>query len=1470
MRVFKKAWLFISLAALLGLPTIARAQGWAIQGQAVDQGGRPLKFALVRVCAYTASGAPCSPLTSLWSDIPQTHTISNPYTTDATGNFSFVVATGQSYIVQVYVSASLIYSYLYTAGNAISGAVVEVNSTPISPSSPANFVDTASVTWAFTGGQIKATAAGGGSPAPPLYSVQFNNPLGTFAGSGNFTYNPVGFVFLNDAQDGSTTKLVVEAQQNSTGGVGTNEVIVDGQTVSVFTDGGGSISGGSMLGFDAEESDANYPGGGGGNLTGYQSILAVSGLGRDVTGYESAIDMFAGSEKAGTVRGFQVDDDPSVKSTNFYGYYAKLLGADATGDDAAFYAKDVAKASILSNYCDIQTKTSDSFARLSLGCGQNAASTFGGPVSVNDGSGKAGFVGLSQGTAQSTVASEIGFTAPTSVTAYNMIWPGAQWTGCLSNDGSGTLSGTSCGGGGGFPFTLGSTSIAASSTTTAVTGLSVNGVTLQTGLGTGVFLNGNGGYSTTSGISVKVKYVSVEGCAQNTDLTAGGGTDATACINALWSGASPTNPILVYQDGASLISGNGLQMPVNGGAFLQGSGGGISKVSITNCSLTSNVATFTTAANTLTVGQNVQLTHMSNCSALDQSVVTVLSAGLTTTQFEANFTHANISSGAETATGVTVFGTGFYLAANSGDMVSNGRVPSGGSCEIPGGTVPSQGGAGFGVSNLVMNGNAVGQATNACFGIDIDNANNIQVNNVVLYNMRTYGVHMGNVSQVGIDHLYVYAPNAGLGAPINTDGVHLTGPASDIAIANSYFHTGDDAIALNSIEGYCGPIDRITISNSTIDNSRSAIRIYNRGAACDNGLSQLISNVTISNYSGTVYDSIGSFGFDTVGTLNPAVTNIKWANSIIDGQGTASGFTTVTNEGTIDLDNFTAKDIKNGLFDSSVGAQTIQLLKLHNVSLQWSSAVSAGRVILDSAAGGGGIAVTDAIVDGLGAYNVFGGTISAYCPFCGTGGVTNMYASNIDMNLFNAFSDSHVTNSEGQAGPNSWAQVPAGGPWTFHAYGGGTGFSWKPHSTGGTAFNRWYGADATTTFMCQDINNAWLQIGGLNTSDGCDSNFASQPTFIGPNYINFNRKPGVNSPAFGSVGNWTFLQEYSGTASADCMDWQGQAFGAGGPSTVLKYCNDWSVKTKNNTLDDGVGNATLAALTVTNTATAKNVTITGPGGAVNGTISFGANYGADAIDLYHSGTSIFGWGLNPGQMQFFLGDPTGSPTSNFTFNNGPSGLQPDGTNEFLRLNTSTNKLTLASGGLYGWASTNIAGGGSSGTVDTGLSRDSAGVVDVGNGTAGDKTGTINAATGTFSTAVTVGGNAVCQSTGTNCPSSTAHGQYYWSFPSYASDGSGLPVSAVYYLPAGLSSVSAQAVGRFNGTCTSYPVMTILDLGTSAGATSGTTLLTITFTTTGVVASSGTVSVASGHYLGISATDTIACSIQNDLDVTMTY
>jgi hypothetical protein len=61
--------------------------------------------------------------------------------------------------------------------------------------------------------------------------------------------------------------------------------------------------------------------------------------------------------------------------------------------------------------------------------------------------------------------------------------------------------GSACGSGGGsgFPITLGSTSIAASSTTTAIAGLSVNGVTLNAAGSSTLFLNQAGGYTTAGG-----------------------------------------------------------------------------------------------------------------------------------------------------------------------------------------------------------------------------------------------------------------------------------------------------------------------------------------------------------------------------------------------------------------------------------------------------------------------------------------------------------------------------------------------------------------------------------------------------------------------------------------------------------------------------------------------------------------------------------------------------------------------------------------------------------------------------------------------------------------------------------------------------------------------------------------------------------------------------------------------------------
>jgi hypothetical protein len=53
-------------------------------------------------------------------------------------------------------------SWVTCSSGGGSGPIIELNSTSISPSSPANFFNTASVTWTFSGGHILATAVGSG------------------------------------------------------------------------------------------------------------------------------------------------------------------------------------------------------------------------------------------------------------------------------------------------------------------------------------------------------------------------------------------------------------------------------------------------------------------------------------------------------------------------------------------------------------------------------------------------------------------------------------------------------------------------------------------------------------------------------------------------------------------------------------------------------------------------------------------------------------------------------------------------------------------------------------------------------------------------------------------------------------------------------------------------------------------------------------------------------------------------------------------------------------------------------------------------------------------------------------------------------------------------------------------------------------------------------------------------------------
>jgi hypothetical protein len=125
-----------------------------------------------------------------------------------------------------------------------------------------------------------------------------------------------------------------------------------------------------------------------------------------------------------------------------------------------------------------------------------------------------------------------------------------------------------------------------------------------------------------------------------------------------------------------------------------------------------------------------------------------------------------------------------------------------------------------------------------------------------------------------------------------------------------------------------------------------------------------------------------------------------------------------------------------------------------------------------------------------------------------------------------------------------------------------------------------------------------------------------------------------------------------------------------------------------------------------------NGTQGGKSGSVNAALfDCGASAGiSSGLRLYDAGATLrLGFGINDSELQSFV------PVSNhWTWNTGGD-LQASGTNEILRLDASQNLSFKGVGGAISW------------NADTGLSRDAAGVIDVGNGTAGDFSGGLRSA-----------------------------------------------------------------------------------------------------------------------------------------------
>jgi hypothetical protein len=90
----------VSLTALAALALLAAAPGLYAQGSRKDDivfgpAGHPVSGATVRVCQPTATGTPCTPLATIYTDATLSVTAPNPLQTDGIGNYHFYAPAGR-------------------------------------------------------------------------------------------------------------------------------------------------------------------------------------------------------------------------------------------------------------------------------------------------------------------------------------------------------------------------------------------------------------------------------------------------------------------------------------------------------------------------------------------------------------------------------------------------------------------------------------------------------------------------------------------------------------------------------------------------------------------------------------------------------------------------------------------------------------------------------------------------------------------------------------------------------------------------------------------------------------------------------------------------------------------------------------------------------------------------------------------------------------------------------------------------------------------------------------------------------------------------------------------------------------------------------------------------------------------------------------------------------------------------------
>lgn len=221
------------------------------------------------------------------------------------------------------------------------------------------------------------------------------------------------------------------------------------------------------------------------------------------------------------------------------------------------------------------------------------------------------------------------------------------------------------------------------------------------------------------------------------------------------------------------------------------------------------------------------------------------------------------------------------------------------------------------------------------------NSNNIDINNIVLIS-NSLAISVHGCSNVNITNLIINSEkysilisdsekNESNGITISniklendvtiisSDGIHINGGCSNIYVTNVSGTSGDDFIALNTIEGI-----RKTIKNIIIDNIKcfgyAGVRLYGQ-------LNCVIENVSINNSYINSDNGIrltNIVGFTEINLNAPTFKNIVFSNCIVDSS-IRNVFLSYIN-GSVTFNNCTFVTSVNpnvGLFNSSINSSLI-------------------------------------------------------------------------------------------------------------------------------------------------------------------------------------------------------------------------------------------------------------------------------------------------------------------------------------------------------------------------------------------------------------------------------------------------------------------------------------------------------------------------------------------------------------------